>query len=76
MWVLVHADLFVQIYFLTSRYDLNESNRCLRQKTRRATLANCVIYVEFGISASHHWVSAEECEHPQVKGSCILQPFL
>lgn len=26
---LVHADLFVQIYFLTSRYDLNESKRRL-----------------------------------------------
>lgn len=26
---LFHVDLFVQAYFLTSRYDLNETNRCL-----------------------------------------------
>ena len=25
----VHVDLSVQVYFLTSRYDLNESNQCL-----------------------------------------------
>lgn len=25
----VHVDLFVQVYFLTSRYDLNKSNQSL-----------------------------------------------
>lgn len=66
----VHADLFVQVYFLTSRYDLKKSN-CLWQKYAVLHLS-IVIYVQHEISAPHHWVSAEEFQHPQVKGCCIL----
>jgi len=45
-------------------------------KIHTATLVHLAICMKFEIPASHHWVSAEESEYPQVKSSCILQLLL